>query len=80
LFSKLFSVARIGWAEGKDPNRIHRHSRDEKKPETAQVHVSFISKQVDSLVSEATLRSIFSIYGTVVDVALKKSQFDKVID
>lgn len=30
------------------------------------------------LISEATLRSLFGIYGEVVDVALKKSQFDKV--
>jgi hypothetical protein len=47
------------------------------KKETAQIHVSFISKQVDQLISEATIRSLFSNYGEVLDVALKKSQFDK---
>lgn len=66
---------------------------------TAQIHVSYISKQVivlkflylpfkmtlffflgkvDVLISEATLRGIFELFGTVVDVAIKKSQFDKV--
>jgi hypothetical protein len=45
---------------------------------TAQVHVSYISKQIDVLISEATLRGLFSLYGEVVDVALKKSQFDRV--
>jgi hypothetical protein len=45
---------------------------------SAQIHVSFISKQVDALVSEATLRSLFTLYGNVVDVTLKKSQFDPV--
>jgi hypothetical protein len=45
--------------------------------ETAQVHVSFISKQIDVLISEATIRGLFGLYGEVVDVALKKSQFDK---
>ena len=49
-----------------------------KQVQTAQVHVSFISKQVDILISEATLRALFGMYGEVVDVALKKSQFDRV--
>jgi len=34
--------------------------------------------QVDVLISEATIRSLFGLYGEVIDVALKKSQFDKV--
>ena len=49
-----------------------------KQVQTAQVHVSFISKQVDVLISEATLRALFGMYGEVIDVALKKSQFDRV--
>ena len=35
---------RIGWAEGKQPTKIR--VKQDKKVETAQVHVSFISKQV----------------------------------
>jgi RNA recognition motif-containing protein len=46
--------------------------------ETAQIHVSFISKQVDFLVSESTLRELFGRFGEIVDVALKKTQFDQV--
>jgi hypothetical protein len=45
---------------------------------TAQLHVSFISKQVAYLVSEETIRSLFSSFGKVVDVVLKKATFDQV--
>lgn len=37
-----------------------------------QVHVSFISKQNSFLVTEKILRDIFSPYGAVADVAIKK--------
>lgn len=81
---------RIGWATGKDApkgsdtvgsdeNTTNAASPATSKRETAQIHVSFISKQVDQLISEATIRSLFSNYGEVLDVALKKSQFDKVL-
>lgn len=33
---------------------------------------------MDALITEETLRSLFGHYGTVVDVALKKSKFDPV--
>eukprot|EP00599_Poterioochromonas_sp_BG-1_P007876 CAMPEP_0173150006 /NCGR_PEP_ID=MMETSP1105-20130129/10683_1 /TAXON_ID=2985 /ORGANISM="Ochromonas sp., Strain BG-1" /LENGTH=559 /DNA_ID=CAMNT_0014065019 /DNA_START=360 /DNA_END=2039 /DNA_ORIENTATION=+ len=42
------------------------------KDEYIQVHVSFISKQVNYLITEKVLRDIFSQYGTVADVAIKK--------
>ena len=71
---------RIGWAEGKNtpkPPPVPQPDNS-KSVETAQVHVSFISKQIDVLISEATLRALFGLYGEVIDVALKKSQFDRV--
>jgi hypothetical protein len=45
---------------------------------TAQIHVSYISKQVEVVISEDTLRKIFEHFGVVVDVAIKKSQYDPV--
>lgn len=42
------------------------------KDSLVQVHVSFISKQNAFLVTEKILRDIFSPYGTVADVAIKK--------
>ena len=89
-FSDVMNPSRrIGWATGKDaPKGSDTVGSDENttntaapatsRKETAQIHVSFISKQVDQLISEATIRSLFSNYGEVLDVALKKSQFDKV--
>jgi hypothetical protein len=47
-------------------------------PPSAQIHVSFLSKQVDVLITETTLRSLFSRFGEVVDVAIKKIQFNPV--
>eukprot|EP01039_Chlorochromonas_danica_P000455 gene455-492_t len=74
----LGRALRIGWAEGKGGMKtLSPDLCAPKRGETAQIHVSFISKQIDMLISEATLRSLFGIYGEVVDVALKKSQFDK---
>ena len=36
--------------------------------------------QVDFIVTEASLRDLFSQYGTVIDVAIKKSTIHKVCD
>lgn len=45
---------------------------------TAQVHISYLSKQLNSIVSEEFLRDIFSNFGEVVEVALKKVSIDPV--
>jgi hypothetical protein len=75
-FSLLF--CRIGWARPGIGKRFQPKDPIENL-KTSQIHVSFISKQVDALVSEATLRSLFSSCGEVVDVTIKKSHFDQVI-
>eukprot|EP01040_Poterioochromonas_malhamensis_P009484 gene9484-10299_t len=73
----LGRALRIGWAEPKSNTKVIKPRKDVKHGETAQIHVSFISKQVDALITEATLRGLFSMYGEIVDVAIKKTQFDK---
>jgi hypothetical protein len=42
------------------------------KDKFIQVHVSFISKQMDIFVTEKVLRDIFSPFGEIADVAIKK--------
>lgn len=82
LPSDMFDNEVTGPSPSSATNTQHKQSNTNNnnntgKKETAQIHVSFISKQVEHLISEATLRSLFSNYGEVIDVALKKSQFDK---
>jgi hypothetical protein len=42
------------------------------KERLVQMHISFISKQLDMLVCEEVLKGIFAVYGHVADVAIKK--------
>jgi hypothetical protein len=46
--------------------------------ETAQLHFSFISKQNVFVVTEATIRDVFSHFGFVQDVSIKKTTVEKV--
>jgi hypothetical protein len=41
-------------------------------PESAQIHFSFISKQTQRVVTEAIIREVFSHFGEVKDVTIKK--------
>ncbi len=45
---------------------------------TAQVHISYLSKQLNLVVSEDFLRDIFSNFGEVLEVSLKKVAIDPV--
>ena len=44
---------------------------------SAQVHFSFISKQNRYLITEDTIRALFSQFGEVKEVSMKKSSVDK---
>eukprot|EP01040_Poterioochromonas_malhamensis_P002156 gene2156-2297_t len=48
--------------------------------ETSPVHVSFISYQIHNLVTETSLRVLFSKYGEVADVSIKKSTVDRALN
>lgn len=67
---------KIRWAESKTAFKP-KMMKERKTVETAQLHVSFFTKQVELLITEATLRALFGMCGEVVDVALKKSQVDQ---
>jgi hypothetical protein len=45
---------------------------------TAQVHISYLSKQLNFIISEQFLRDVFSNFGSVVEIALKKTCVDPV--
>jgi hypothetical protein len=47
--------------------------------ESAQVHFSFISKQNAHFVTEATIRSVFSTFGELINISIKKSEIDRVM-
>jgi len=43
---------------------------------TAQVHISYLSKQLNFIISEQFLRDIFGNFGNVLEIALKKTCVD----
>jgi hypothetical protein len=45
--------------------------------QNAQLHFSFISKQSNFIVTEATVRNLFQQFGDVDDIYMKKSEIDK---
>jgi hypothetical protein len=59
-------------------NRTHPPSKKkDKKLETAQVHFSYVTNRPATVTIEE-LRNVFSHFGTVIDVAVKKSNVNKV--
>jgi hypothetical protein len=51
---------------------------EKKETPKAQVHISFISKQIDFLVTEDYLTNMLSYFGPVSRVILKKTNIDRV--
>lgn len=73
-------LSRLGWATPKNSLAAQLQPKldtSNKNRATAQIHISFISKQINFLVTEATLRNLFERFGTVDDVTIKKSHFDQ---
>lgn len=46
--------------------------------ETSSIHVTYISYQINNLVTEESLRAIFSSFGDVLDASIKKSTVDEI--
>lgn len=72
-------IYRIGWASyksKKDPKLPQHHDRIE----SSSVHVSFISYQLQRLITEESLRILFSTFGVVLDTSIKKSYIDQSIN
>lgn len=45
---------------------------------SAQVHISYLSKQLNAMVSEQMIYELFSNFGKVLEVSLKKKCVDTV--
>jgi hypothetical protein len=54
------------------------NSQQSRYVRTAQVHISYLSKQLNLIVNEEFLRDIFSNFGDVLEVSLKKACMDPV--
>lgn len=70
---------RMNWAVDNQFGKLVPVNDDRKNKRTAQVHVTFNSKNINMLVSESTLRTLFSQFGDIYDVTINKTSFDKVI-
>lgn len=74
-----YSLNRIGWASyknRKEPKTVFHHDRIE----SSSIHVSYISYQLKRLITEESLRVLFSTYGVVLDTSIKKSYIDESIN
>eukprot|EP01031_Cornospumella_fuschlensis_P026199 gene26199-31638_t len=70
---------RLGWASyknKKEPKILLHHDRIE----SSSVHVSYISYQLKTIITEESLRVLFSTYGVVLDTSIKKSYIDESIN
>lgn len=70
----FFSVGWASFRSKKEPRPPQHHDR----LESASVHVSYISYQLRTLVTEEALRIMFSTFGVVLDCSIKKSYVDQV--
>lgn len=75
----LGRALRVGWAD--DHNRVGagtKASDPKKNHQTAQLHVSFTTRNPNKIVSEMDLGGVFSGFGNVVDIAIKKNVLNRV--
>mmetsp|Transcript_7787 Transcript_7787/g.8518 ORF Transcript_7787/g.8518 Transcript_7787/m.8518 type:complete len:434 (-) Transcript_7787:293-1594(-) len=80
----LGRAIRVGWADdnekrrgpgkGSAVGRYQEKAADLKKTrQTAQIHVMFVTREMNRRVSELDLGSVFGRYGNLVDIAIKKN-------
>jgi hypothetical protein len=60
------------------PNNAAGGLQAPKNLRTAQVHISYLSKQLNFIISEQFLRDVFCNFGQVLEIALKKTCVDPV--
>eukprot|EP01039_Chlorochromonas_danica_P006770 gene6770-7480_t len=69
---------RVGWASYKNKKEPRTYHHD--RIHSSSVHVSYLSYQLKKLINEESLRILFSTYGVVLDVSIKKSYLDESIN
>ncbi len=85
----LGRAIRVGWADDNEKRRgagkggavgrYQEKAADLKKTrQTAQIHVMFVTREMNRRVSELDLGSVFGRYGNLVDIAIKKNAINAV--
>ncbi len=72
---------RVGWALDfgkKTSQSLMEPVSDPKKNQTAQIHVMFVTRELNRRVSELDLGAVFRRYGNLVDIAIKKNAINHV--
>lgn len=70
---------KVGWASYKNKKETTK-TQSKDKMNSSSVHISYISYQLTNLITEESLRKLFSKYGTVLDCSIKKSYIDESIN
>ncbi len=76
----LGRAIRVGWALDNPAMKspLMRQLETKNIKQTAQIHVTFSSRNPQCPVTETTLRVVFSQFGEVVDVTINKTLFSPV--
>ncbi len=82
----LGRAMRVGWADDYDKRRggavgfggQQRAFGNKKNRQTAQIHVMFVSRELNRRVSELDLGGVFGQFGNLVDIAIKKNAINPV--
>jgi RNA recognition motif-containing protein len=71
---------RVSWAldDPSEKSPLMKFLENKKVKQTAQIHVSFNSRNCNAPVSEASLRELFLNFGEIVDVTINKTSFNRV--
>ena len=78
----LGRAMRVGWAE--DYGKRQSHSTiaktidPKKQRQTAQIHVTFTSRDLTKVVAEVDLGKVFQRFGNLVDIAIKRNVVNEV--
>lgn len=79
-FILLGRAIRVGWASDNPDKKLPQDKKCAdrvKEDPTAQLHVGFVAKDFRFAVTEATLRKLYSQFGDLIDVTIKKNKFSK---
>jgi hypothetical protein len=71
-YSIRYSSRHVKNNKSSSPPTVPENDQPHPQIETAEVHFSFITKHTNILITEATIRAIFSEFGVIQDIRLKK--------
>jgi hypothetical protein len=68
-------MLRVGWAQANSNSKLPKLE----PADSAQIHFSYLTHQTDNVINEETIRALFSRYGEIKDVAIKKAEYNHVL-